>query len=76
MSILLKTLMLNKFTKVSLDYPFNPFNLNSSVANIYKQTKVPALQIIINQRVFNNKNKLKRLLKAINEIILKLNCLI
>ena len=76
MSILLKTLMLNKFKKVSLDYPFNPFNLNSSVAIIYKQTKVPALQFIINQRVFNNKNKLKRLLKALNEIILKLNCLI
>lgn len=72
-SIFLKSLLLNKFDKVSLDYPFNAFNLNSSVSNIYKATHVKALQIIINQRLFENKQNLKKLLKAISEIIKRLN---
>ncbi len=72
-SILLKSFILNKFDKVSLDYPFNAFNLNSSVASIYKNTGVPALQIIFNQRLFKNKRSVKQLLNAVTEIIKKLN---
>lgn len=72
-SILLKSFILNKFDKVSLDYPFNAFNLNSSVASIYKSTGVPALQIIFNQRLFKNKRSVKQLLNAVTEIIKKLN---
>ena len=75
-SMFLKTLILNRFSKVSLDYPFNPFNYNSSVANIFKQTKIPSLQFIINQRIFNNKRYVKRLLNSLNEVIFKLNYLL
>ena len=73
MSMFMKTLILNRFTKLSLDYPFNAFNLNSSVAKIYKKTNVPSIQFIINQRVFNNKMKLNKMLICVSEIIQKLN---
>lgn len=72
-SIILKSFLLNKFAKISLDYPFNAFNLSSSVSCIHKNTEVPALQIILNQRLFKNKRSVKRLLKAITEILMKLN---
>ena len=75
-SILLKTLILNGFTRVSLDYPFNAFNLNSTVSLLYKKTEIPSLQIIINQRIFNNKRKLNKFINAITETIKKLNYLV
>lgn len=73
MSIFIKTLILNKFTNFSLDYPFNALNLNSSVSSIYKQTQISSLQFIINQRIFDSKRKTDRLLKTMADIIKKIN---
>ena len=75
-SILLKTFILNKFDKISLDYPFNAFNLNSLVAGIHKNSGAAAVQIIFNQRLFEHKRNVKRVLKATTEIIKKLNYLV
>ncbi len=72
-STFIKTLLSHKFINISLDYPFNALNLNSSVAQLYKQTKIPSLQLIINQRVIQNKKKLQNLLNALETIIAKLN---
>ena len=71
-SIFLKTLILNGFSKVSLDYPFNAFNLNSSVSILFKKTNIPSLQIIINQKLFNSKRSVNKLIKSLSEIIKKL----
>lgn len=73
MSIFIKSFILNSFTNLSLDYPFNAQNYNSSVMNIFKQTHIPALQLIINQRIFENKIKTNKLLKALKDIIKRIN---
>lgn len=73
---ILKALSVKGFSKVGLDYPFNAFNKNSTVSLIYKNFKVPALQFIINQKIFDNKFRLKKLIIAVEEMIKKLSCLI
>ncbi len=76
MSVIIKSLVLNKFTNFSLDYPFNALKFNSSIARIFKQTQIPSLQFIINQRIFNNKSKTNKLLRAIEYMLKKLDLII
>lgn len=73
LSIILKTLTSNGLNNFSLDYPFNPYNLSSTVSTIFDKTNTPAFQFIINQRLFENKKKFKVLAKAIKEVIAKIN---
>lgn len=75
-ALIIKSLILNSFSNLSLDYPFNALNLNSSVANIFKQTHVPALQLIINQRIFQSKTKTNKLLKALKDIVKRISFVI
>lgn len=75
-STFVKMLTMSMFDNVSLDYPFNSLNLNSSVSRLYKSTKIPSLQLIFNQRIISNKKKLKRLLIVLEKITTKLNCIL
>lgn len=71
LSLLLKTLTTNGLNNFSLDYPFNPYNLSSTVSTIFDKTNTPAFQFIINQRLFENKKKFKVLAKIVKEMISK-----
>ena len=76
MSSLIKILSVRGFSKIGLDYPFNAFNFSSTVSTIFKETGIPSFQFIINEKVFYNKIRLKRLLVAIEELIKKISCII
>lgn len=69
---ILKVLTQNNLTNVTIDYPFNAENLDSTVSVINKKTQAFALQIIINERLVLNKKLYNNLIIALQQIILDL----